>query len=215
MNDIQKMLEINQKVESGGAFNNKKDDYHRMIENYDGQYQQPIMIQEDMKPYSAQEDMERIKKIEKDGGYLKPESLKDRKIPKEIIESIINEPLNIKPIDDPRMQKLEEKIADKMSGINASKEIFNKIEQQEKNSKEKINENNARTVIDYGIIKAIIEEVVDSKLSAIKNSLNESRTQQYVPAMKFLSFKDKFYFVDKEDNVFECVMSYKGKNHKK
>ena len=33
-------------------------------------------------------------------------------------------------------------------------------------------------------------------------------------SMKYLSFKDKFYFVDNDDNVFECVMKYKGKRKK-
>ena len=32
--------------------------------------------------------------------------------------------------------------------------------------------------------------------------------------MKMLNFKDKFYFVDNDDNVFECEMKYKGKRKK-
>ena len=32
--------------------------------------------------------------------------------------------------------------------------------------------------------------------------------------MKYLSFKDNFYFVDNDNNVFECVMKYKGKRKK-
>ena len=34
-------------------------------------------------------------------------------------------------------------------------------------------------------------------------------------SMKIMNFKDKFYFVDNDDNVFECEMKYKGKKKKK
>ena len=70
--------------------------------------------------------------------------------------------------------------------------------------------------IDYELIKVTIEEAIDKKLESLKQTINEANNHQqtYIPSMKYLSFKDKFYFVDNDDNVFECVMKYKGKRKK-
>ena len=76
---------------------------------------------------------------------------------------------------------------------------------------------NNNASIDYELIKTIVESAIDKRLSEIKTTLNESsvRQQTYVPSMKMMNFKDKFYFVDNDDNVFECEMKYKGKRKKK
>ena len=136
-------------------------------------------------------------------------------MPKEILESIINNPLDLTPID-PRMDELEEKIKNKMSGIKTATDILERVEKQSKAAKPITNEDKQPSNIDYDTIKTIVENVLDSRLERVKETINESNSHQdaYVPSMKYLSFKDKFYFVDNDDNVFECVMKYKGKRKK-
>ena len=55
---------------------------------------------------------------------------------------------------------------------------------------------------ELGRIKA---ELLTENHQAASNSNN----------LSIMSLKDKFYFVDNLDNVYECVMKYRGKNQKK
>lgn len=237
-NSIEKMLQINTQLEkgagqihktgnnSGGRRVASQQDLDRLIEQYDSQVFGAIpenMLQEqESHKYNAEEEMKRLKEIESQGG--RPAiNLEGRNIPKEIVESIINNPLDLKPIEDTRMTQLEEKLANK--GIQKAVNVLKKVETNEKEERMKLNEGltSSQPVsgnVDYGIIKAIIQECLKEMKEEIKTefktSLNESVGHQaYVPSMKYLSFKDNFYLVDNDDNVFECVMKYKGKRKKK
>ena len=118
---------------------------------------------------------------------------------------------------------LEEKLKDNMPGIKAAANILERVEKRDEEARTKIAEQiiqpkpSGNTNVDYELIKTIVESTIDKKMSEIKSTLNESvqRTQSYVPSMKIMNFKDNFYFVDNDDNVFECVMKYKGKRKKK
>ena len=233
-NSIERMLEINKHIESGNVAPNQqkssghrianKQELDRLIENYDqqvyGSSAQPVLMQEESEKYDARKEMERLKEIEAHGGRSAV-NLEGRNIPQGIVESILNNPLDLKPID-PRMDALVDKVKKSMPGIKAAANILERVDKKDKEARAKINENlmpkqNTNTNIDYDTIKTIIESVIDSKLEEIKETLNESvnRNQTYVPSMKMLSFKDNFYFVDNDNNVFECVMKYKGKKKKK
>ena len=165
--------------------------------------------------------MEHLKEIEAHGGR-NAVNLEGRNIPQGIVESILNNPLDLKPID-PRMDALEEKLKDNMPGIKAAANILERVEKRDEEARTKIAEQiiqpkpSGNTNVDYELIKTIVESTIDKKMSEIKSTLNESvqRTQSYVPSMKIMNFKDNFYFVDNDDNVFECVMKYKGKRKKK
>lgn len=224
---LQRMLEINNRVENGGntAVQKAKNrpssqDLDNIIESYDQMVygNQPVLINEEERPYSADEEYEKLREIAEKG--RKPINLEGKKIPKYIVEDILSNPLDVKPMTiDNNMNALEERIKGKMPGIKASTDILKKMDLNLKEQK-KINEKltprvtqQTSGVIDYSLIKTIVESVVEEKLS---NRLNESRTlTENIPSMKMMSFKDKFYFVDSDDNVFECVMKYKGKKKKK
>ena len=233
-NSIERMLEINTRIENGNispkqTSNNghriaNQHDLDRLIENYDqqvyGPIQKPILEQEEQEKYDARKEMEHLKEIQSKGGRGAV-NLEGRNIPQGIVESILNNPLDLKPID-PRMDALEEKLKDNMPGIKAAANILERVEKQDKEAKAKINENiiqpqNQSVSVDYELIKTIVETAIDNKMSEMKTSLNESveRGQNYVPSMKIMNFKDKFYFVDNDDNVFECEMKYNGKKKKK
>ena len=204
-NSIEKMLEINARIEKGNVTSTKgavkghkvanQQDLDRLIESYDQQVYgasvEPVLKQNEPPKYDARKEMEKLKEIEAHGGRGVV-NLEGRNIPRGIIESILNNPLDLKPID-PRMDALEAKLKDKMTGIKAATNILEKVEKQDKEAKVKLRE----------------------QLQP-KQTINEANNHQqtYIPSMKYLSFKDKFYFVDNDDNVFECVMKYKGKRKK-
>lgn len=232
-NSIERMLELNNRIEKGNITPKRtsngghrvasQKDLDALIENYDkqvyGPTAQPILKQEEAEKYDATKEMERLKEIDAHGGRSAV-NLEGRNIPQGIVESILNNPLDLKPID-PRMDALEEKLRDNMPGIKAAANILERVEKQDKEAKAKIAESliqpqPTNSSVDYELIKTIIESTIDKKLSEMKNSLNESveKQQMYVPSMKMMNFKDKFYFVDNDDNVFECEMKYKGKRKK-
>lgn len=228
---IERMLEINNKIEGKTASLNDtvasrkiatKKDLDGLIENYDkqvyGPIAEPILKKDDMPKYDARADFNRIKKMEESGGRPTV-NLEGRNIPKSIVESILNNPLDMPAVVDPKMDELEQKLANK--GIKAARDIMIKTDKQDKEAIQKLNEQLGRTQkennLDYETLKTVITNVIDEKLNAIKESLNEtvSHKQMYVPSMKYMSFKDKFYLVDNDDNVFECEMKYKGKRKKR
>ena len=221
------MLEINTKIEKGNVNPNTKNsgrrianqqDLDRLIESYDqqvyGPTTEPILKSGEQPKYDARAEMERLKEIEAHGGRGSV-NLEGRNIPRDIVESILNNPLDLKPIEDTKMSVLEEKLAN--NGLKNAVDIFNKVEKKDQEAKAKLNEqlsycSTENSNINYDALKQLIEECLDKKLNEIKQTLNESVSHQnYVPSMKFLSFKDNFYFVDNDDNVFECIMKYKGK----
>lgn len=221
---IERMLEINNKLEKGSVSKSQstnppkrvatQQDLDRLIEKYDSQMYgpsvEPIIKQEERKPYNAEEEFERIRKMEENGGRAAV-NLDGRNIPKNIVESIINNPLDMPTIIDTKMDKLEQKLAGK--GIKAAVDIMKKTDRQYQEAKDKLIEQNKRdngTSVDYELIKTLIENAIDKKLDE-----SVSHTHEYIPSMKYMSFKDKFYFVDNDDNVFECVMKYKGKRNKR
>ena len=232
-NSIERMLDINNRIEKGNISSKEKlnsghnvknqQELDKLIENYDQQVYGPILNspQTEEEKYDATREMEKLKEIDAHGGRTAV-NLEGRNIPRGIVESIINNPLDLKPID-PRMDELEEKLKDNMPGIKAAANILERVEKRDEEARAKITEQiiqpkpNGSANIDYDLIKTLIENTIDNKLSEINNTLNESagRQQMYVPTMKMLNFKDKFYFVDNDDNVFECEMKYKGKRKKK
>ena len=232
-NSIEKMLEINARIEKGNVTSTKgavkghkvanQQDLDRLIESYDQQVYgasvEPVLKQNEPPKYDARKEMEKLKEIEAHGGRGVV-NLEGRNIPKGILESILNNPLDLKPID-PRMDAFEQKLKDGMPGIKAATNILEKVEKQDKEAKAKLSEqlNPKQTIsnnIDYELIKVLIESVIDKKLESLKQNINETNNHQqtYIPSMKYLSFKDNFYFVDNDDNVFDCVMTYKGKRKK-
>lgn len=231
-NSIERMLELNNRIEkgnitpkrasNGGHSVMNQRDLDNLIENYDRQVYGPVVEsrKDEGEVYDASKEMERLKEIDAHGGRSAV-NLEGKNMPQEILESILNNPLDLKPID-PRMDALEEKLKDNMPGIKAAANILERVEKQDQEARAKIAESiihpqpTGSANVDYEVIKTIIESTIDKKLSEIKTTLNESVEKQkmYVPTMKMLNFKDKFYFVDNDDNIFECEMKYKGKRKK-
>lgn len=75
---------------------------------------------------------------------------------------------------------------------------------------------NSSQPIDYGIIKMIIENVLDEKLSTIKGQLNESSSNFPKDSqLVVMELGKTFRLVDNNDHVYECQMKYIGNRKKK
>ena len=224
MADIQKMLELNSRLEKGNDSVKVRQsqapqhhDLDMLIENLDQQVygppsEAPVFMEDGRKKYDPTEEMKRLKEIEESGGHREI-NLEGKNIPKNILESIINNPLDL-PVIDPQMDELERKLTENMTGIKKAANIVSKIDKQEQEARQKLNEQltpKYNSSFDYETLKTLIESTIDKKIGELKQSLNESISRPNAPTAKLMSFKDKFLFVDSDDNVFECVMQYKGK----
>lgn len=164
--------------------------------------------QEKPKPYNADDDLKRIQQ-----GL--PSDLSNCKLPKSILESIVKNPLNGMSVD-PQMDHFTEALS-KNLGINQATSLMEKLEKIDNkktiSSEEVVKRATPTSVenvsIDYDKIKQIVEEVIDEKLS----NLNTSDKGKDVTVIKFGT--DKFLFLDSDNNIYECVMKYKGKNKKR
>ena len=184
-NDIERMLELNSKIEKGNIPTKQKThkvptqkDLDRLVEDFDrqvyGPTPEPILKENQRKPYKAEEEMKMLKEIEERGGR-QAVNLEGRNIPKGIVESILNNPLDLKPID-PKMDALEERLKGNMPGIKAAANILERVDKQDKEARAKLNENiipkqNGNANIDYDMLRNIIEECIDNKLSQINETM--------------------------------------------
>lgn len=222
------MLELNNRIEKGKnsvSVNKRSRTVNQqaldeIVESFDkqvyGPIAEPILKEGEQKPYRAEDEMKMLKEIDANGGR-KAVNLEGRNIPRGIVESILNNPLDLKPID-PKMDELEERLKGNMPGIKAAANILERVDKKEQEAHSKLNENiipkrNEINAIDYNMLKSIIEECIDNKLSALNENI--ARQSLNIPSMKLMNFKDKWLFVDNDDNVFECEMKYRGKRKKK
>lgn len=120
-----------------------------------------------------------------------------RKMPKAILESFRNNPINFS-------QSLEgedeiAKVAKKINGMQQKQQLNENILRKTENT----------NGIDYSIIKSIVSECIDSKLKM----LNESASG----AMRGFRITDgnKIQFIDQRGNLYEGVLKLKRKAAKK
>ena len=170
------------------------------------------MLQE-VRAYDPNEDM---KRMSQDLSSISPERLANSKIPNAIKESILNNPLNVEPLKDTKMEKFTD-------GLDRSRGILSRLEEMDAAkrgyvSTETVQQTYQQPVsvgVDYELIKNIVESVVDRKLKEHENTLNESAGHSQSSPLSVMVMRDKFLFLDNEDNIFECKMVYKGKNKAK
>lgn len=226
---LKKMLEIGKKADAITAStptvnpNFKRTSIEEQIQNYDNQvFGKYIPSENEQHQYSAEAEMERIKQRmnESSTNEIKSES----KIPRKILESIIENPCNFGPdaYEDANVTALTKRISGKIAGVKSIHEIQKKLDESD-NEKQIFKESlqtkkeNVSDTIDYSLIKNIIENAIDEKMSTFKQSLNESinKSKKDCGTLKVMKMGSKFLFLDDEDNVYECKLEYVGKNKKR
>ena len=161
--------------------------------------------------YNAQDDLERMKSMKIDKAKLA-----NSKLPDFIKESIVSNPLNVDPaLVDSKMTQFTEQLGQKL-GLQKSVNILQQLEEidEQKSQKASLNEVTNNGGVDYGMIKMIVEKVIDEKFGDLSSVLNES-LRRVSPGLSVMSIKDKFLYLDDQDNIYECQMVYKGKNKKR
>lgn len=163
--------------------------------------------------YDARTEM---KAIQNESGFSNSKS----KMPTAILESIMNNPLNLS------MDGLDydENIISENTQ-NRTKEIIMKLEANDLHSKNYVKTSTSQqpTPINeskglytptsnnddlYNMIDNILEEKLKKYTSAI---INESRNHGNSPSLKIMKLGESFTFMDDDNNVYECKMIYKGK----
>lgn len=161
--------------------------------------------------YNAQDDLERMKNMKIDKSKLA-----NSRLPDFIKESIVSNPLNVDPtLVDSKMNQFTEQLSQKL-GLQKSVNILQQLDEidEQKAQKAMVTETTNNGNVDYSMIKMIVENVLDEKLSKIATILNEN-IQRSTPSLSVMNIRDKFLYLDDQDNIYECQMVYKGKNKKR
>lgn len=176
-----------------------------------------VLPKPETKIYNPTEDLKRMKSISE----IPDENFKKSRLPRAIKESFMQNPINVEPLADPQLEALTQRLSGNDGSFSRSVEILRQLEERDgqKNFNKALNEASTKSTsqtsgIDYELIKAIVESVVDKKLSQYKQQLTESASRgnsgNSLAVMNIR--KDKFLFLDDDNNIFECQMVYKGKN---
>lgn len=224
-NKLQQMLDISNRMEKASSGNKRNtvnvrtanpqkidEMIQRMDEQVYGKYEKP------KEEYDPNEEMESIRKRISEG--VKPNII-NSKMPQGIIQSLIENPLDINPsiVEDPKMTKLQQRLAES-SGLSRIASINKQVAQKDREiiEEKKITQsrNNVEGgAIDYSLIKLMIENAIDEKLKSLNESAfgNKNSSDNGVSVMAFKN--GTFKFLTENGDVYECQMVYKGKNKKR
>lgn len=164
--------------------------------------------------YDPQEELRSLQ----EKSYLK--NVNNSKLPKAILESIINNPIEVSydgllgstnvVTEDIQARSLD--IIAKLDSRDKSKSINNSNTESQTQTINPINENiNNSQSIDLNQLGSLIENIIDNKLNSfLPKLLNESKNHSN-NKMSIMKLGENFTFIDDDNNVYECKMIYKGK----
>lgn len=164
--------------------------------------------------YDPQEELRSLQ----EKSYLK--NVNNSKLPKAILESIINNPIEVSydgllgstnvVTEDIQARSLD--IIAKLDSRDKSKSTNNSNTESQTQTINSINENiNNTQSIDLNQLGSLIENIIDNKLNSfLPKLLNESKNHSN-NKMSIMKLGENFTFIDDDNNVYECKMIYKGK----
>lgn len=177
------------------------------------------------KVYSAEDEMEAIK-----NGTMSYNA-GNSKMPRQILESIINNPLEVSPIEGTASQEIMDE------GLqNRTLDIIDKLDSRDRKGKSYVQENRHQQQqmmtepqqvympkqqpqqlngYNFSIneLASLIEGIVDKKFRQYgAGMLTESRNGSVAaPKVGIMTIGENFKFMDETGNVYECTMKYIGK----
>ncbi len=169
------------------------------------------LLMETMREYEegnvSEETMERVK-----------HNVKNLKIPQAIINSVITNPLIETKIGGDDIDEFVEKNLKKNTNIELSNRITKKLEEKD-NKTQKPQSQPQQQKNDHQLSQMIVEAVdkaIERKLSQIEGKINLNENKN-IPSLKMIQETDgsKFLLLDSDNNVYECTLTYKGKNKKR
>lgn len=205
---------------------------------------QPMMMEEE-RPYNFKDEIDRLTADAHAGNIpqenLDSSHLPQNIIESFKENPCMFDPTLLASMSDPNVTKMQERLANKgvgrkngSSAFERMKSLNERVEAIDNNgtsisktTSQPLNETTNRPGIaplpsfDYPTLRALmrdaVKEVMSEELGRIKAELLTENHQAASNSnnLSIMSLKDKFYFVDNLDNVYECVMKYRGKNQKK
>ena len=154
------------------------------------------------------------------------ENVRNSKMPSAILQEILNNPLINTKVGNDDVDEFVEKKLKSSAGIQKANKIVERVEQDErkkseaKRTQQPVFNNTGAQAVDYEKISEIVESIVSAKFAEYgkRMQLNENR-QPSAPfnGIKVLQLKENgsFLMLDTDDNIYECTLTYKGKNKKK
>jgi hypothetical protein len=140
------------------------------------------------------------------------------KIPKAILESIMENPLNLEPLSDNYDNLMTEATQKR------TQDIIDKLEKRENQQTQNINstqtqninetyKNTSTTVsnIDIQSLAQLIESIIDKKFKQYNKTLINEGLIHNNNQLSLFTVGDNFKFMDDTGNVYECTMKYIGK----
>ena len=205
-----------------------RDNFDEKIAEFDDKVFGKLQEQKEKSGYSAEEELKRIKSRANENV--------NTNIHNPILQEVINNPYEfdvetMAAACNPGMKRLEEKLSKQnfaqsfSGGIEAAKAITKNLEDFDKQKRvvnerqetqgQVVNEkpvSSQKVSVDYEMIKMIVENAIDKKLSQI-SSLNENRQYNKSSNASIIMLgENSFTFVDDSGNMYECSgMKYKGK----
>lgn len=153
------------------------------------------------------------------------ENVRNSKIPSAILQEVLNNPLIDTKIGNDDVEEFASRVFKSNQGIQKSSKIIEKVEQKEEKALQNKRQQMQQSAIggapiDYDRIANIVETIVNNKMSVFENHyhglLNESKQNPF-SNVKVLQLKENgsFLMLDTDNNIYECKLTYKGKNKKK
>ena len=153
------------------------------------------------------------------------ENIRNSKMPAAILQSMLDNPLINTKVGKDDVDEFVEKTLKSSAGLQKASKIVEQVERQEKKKAEEkraqqpIFNTGASVQVDYGKISEIVENIVSSKMTEFSRRLNLNENRQNTPfnGIKVLQLKENgsFLMLDTDDNIYECKLTYKGKNKRK
>lgn len=149
------------------------------------------------------------------------ENVRNSKLPKAILDSMISNPLIETKIGKDDVDEYMEKTMKKNTNIDKIAQISQKLNEydEKKNAAQIMPQQPQQTVaatINEERLTQLIEQTIERKMNELFSKMPLNESTHSAPAIKAIQEKDggRFLMVDTDNNVYECTMTYKGKNRK-
>jgi hypothetical protein len=153
------------------------------------------------------------------------ENIRNSKMPAAILQSMLDNPLINTKVGKDDVDEFVEKTLKSSAGLQKASKIVERVEREEK---KKAEEKRAQqplfnpgvgAQVDYEKMSEIVESIVSNKMTEFSRRLNLNERKENTPfnGIKVLQLKENgtFLMLDTDDNIYECKLTYKGKNKRK
>jgi hypothetical protein len=137
-------------------------------------------------------------------------------MPSAILESIMQNPLIMQPIENPAEELMNEEVQNRtrdiLGKLDAMDKAKNGIVRDVTSFQQPIQEQIQAPAMNMEYLATLIESIVDKKFKEYSNVLlNENKQRGGGNKVTLMSLGDNFKFMDELGNVYECQMKYIGK----